>query len=88
MQLGRCIRWLHSQEGEKGESDEEIVPGREADLKLTDVPEDMREAVQGASSHLQMGHRSVLLQMCCTTLSLAGRHYIDHYIGMTWYDMA
>eukprot|EP00438_Fugacium_kawagutii_P027943 Skav234356 [mRNA] locus=scaffold1274:120726:138690:+ [translate_table: standard] len=45
-----CMHWLHCKEGEKGESDEEIVPGREADLKLTDVPEDMREAVQGASS--------------------------------------
>ncbi|CAK9047733.1 unnamed protein product [Durusdinium trenchii] len=37
-------------EEEKGESDDEIVPGRESDLKLTDVPEDMREAVQGSLS--------------------------------------
>ncbi|CAE7724277.1 unnamed protein product [Symbiodinium pilosum] len=34
----------------QGESDEEIVPGREDDMKLSDVPEDMREAVQGSLS--------------------------------------
>ena len=34
----------------QGESEEEeVVPGREDDLKLSDVPEDMREAVQGAA---------------------------------------
>ena len=33
----------------EGDSEEEVVKGRETDLKLTDVPEDMREAVQGGS---------------------------------------
>lgn len=33
----------------EGESEEEVVPGREGDLKLTDVAEDMREAVQGTA---------------------------------------
>ena len=35
---------------EEGDSEEEVVKGRETDLKLTDVPEDMREAVQGSLS--------------------------------------
>ena len=35
----------------EGDSEEEeVVKGRETDLKLTDVPEDMREAVQGSLS--------------------------------------
>ena len=32
---------------QQDQSEEEVVPGREDDLKLSDVPEDMREAVQG-----------------------------------------
>ncbi|CAE7348112.1 unnamed protein product [Symbiodinium natans] len=46
---------LGNQDGEQIEpnqdqSEEEVVPGREDDLKLSDVPEDMREAVQGSLS--------------------------------------
>ena len=47
----QCIPFISKdEEKKKGDSDDEIVPGRESDLKLTDVPEDMREAVQGSSS--------------------------------------
>ena len=47
-QANILLSWLLFFKEEKGESDDEIVPGRESDLKLTDVPEDMREAVQGS----------------------------------------
>ena len=50
MQASTSAQLLHCESSKclKGESDEEIVPGREDDMKLSDVPEDMREAVQGS----------------------------------------
>ncbi|CAE7194491.1 unnamed protein product [Symbiodinium sp. KB8] len=48
----RDLKEIGEPNGEpQGESEEEeVVPGREDDLKLSDVPEDMREAVQGSLS--------------------------------------
>lgn len=44
------LQHLAQEKEKEGESEEEVVPGREGDLKLTDVAEDMREAVQGSLS--------------------------------------
>ena len=49
-----CVGSVQTQD----ESEEEVVPGREDDLKLSDVPEDMREAVQGPASHRRLVHSS------------------------------
>ena len=63
MQGSTSAQLLHCESSNclEGESDEEIVPGREDDMKLSDVPEDMREAVQGSWKAKTVGGISSLV---------------------------